>query len=113
MTDAAFTPGTGQWAGVVMIVRPDLSKLPYGIEPSCMVLSARTVQLNAKRAIACELPYAMVGHLFGSEDGDHIFHQAEFKDGHLELYGRSNRKEWVMFSMTEEQAGGKLYSGYH
>lgn len=107
-----FVRGTGQWEGVVMIERPDLSKLPYGIEPHCRVMSAKTVQLMGRRAIYEELPYALYSHLFTSQDGDHVFHQAEFKDGHLEVYGRSNRQEWVMFSMTAEQAGGKVFSGY-
>ena len=105
--------GAGQWSGVVMIERPDLSKLPYGCQPMCRVMSARTVQLLGRRAIYELLPYALYAHLFTSQDGDHIFHEAEFNDGHLEVYGRSNRQEWVMFSMTKEQAGGGVFTGYH
>ena len=107
--------GAGDWAGVVMIERPDLNKLPYGIEPHCRVMSAKTVQLGNRRAIYCELPYSMFRQYFTSDDGDHIFCEAEFKDGHLEVYGRArtNLKEWVIHSMTEAQAGGKVFTGYH
>lgn len=105
---ALFTRGTGQWEGVVMVERPDLSRMPYGIEPDCRVMSARTVQMNGGRAIYCQLPYAMFREHFRAEDGDHIFCEAEFKDGHLEVYGRArtNLKEWVLFSMNAEQSAG-------
>lgn len=97
-----------------MIERPDISKLSYGVEPMCRVMSARTVQLDGRRAINCELPYSMFAHYFNSDDGDHLFCEAEFKDGHLEVYGkaRTNLKEWVIHSMTAEQAGGKIFTGY-
>ena len=110
-----FERGTGDWEGVVMIERSDVSKLPYGVEPMCRVMSARTVQLAGRRAIYCELPYAMFHHFFTSEDGDHIFCEAEFKDGHLEVYGRArtNIKEWILYSMTQEQSGGGVCDAYH
>ena len=105
-----FVKGTGQWAGVVMIERPDISKLSYGVEPMCRVMSARTLQLNGKRAIYEVMPYNLFSGYFSSDDGDHIFCEAEFKDGHLEVYGRAktNLKEWVLYSMTAEQAAGSL-----
>lgn len=106
MTD--FVKGTGDWEGVLMIERPDLTKLPYGVEPQCRVMSARTIQLNGNRAIYCELPYSMFKSYFASDDGDHIFCEAEFKNGHLEVYGyaKTNLKEWVLYSMTAEQSAG-------
>ena len=112
--------GAGEWAGVVMIERPDITRMPFGVDPMCRVMSARTVQLAGRRAIYERVPYSAVGHLFRSDDGDHIFCEAEFKvtdedgAGHLELYGRArtNLKEWVMFSMTQAQAGGKVFTDY-
>lgn len=103
-----FTRGMGQWAGVVMVERADMSNQPYGYEPDCRVMSAKTVQMNGARAIYCELPYAMFKSYFKSDDGDHIFCEAEFKDGHLEVYGRArtNLKEWVLHSMNAEQSAG-------
>jgi hypothetical protein len=115
MTDSPpFERGTGAWEGVVMIIRPDLSKLPYGADPQCMVVSARTVQLGGRRAISQDLPYGLFAHHFTSEDGDHIFAEAEFKDGHLEVYGRarSNIKEWILYSMTDAQSGGGVNDAY-
>lgn len=103
-----FVRGSGDWEGVVMIERPDETKLSYGAEPLCTVMSARTIQLNGKRAIYTKLPYGLFKHYFNSGDGDHIFCEAEFKDGHLEVYGRArtNLKEWVLYSMTAEQFAG-------
>jgi hypothetical protein len=105
-----FTRGSGSWEGVVMVERPDMTKLSYGAEPNCRVMSARTVQLNGHRAIYCELPYALFKHIFTSDDKDHVFCEAEFKDGHLEVYGRAktNLKEWVLYSMTAEQSAGLI-----
>jgi len=103
--DATFVKGTGQWSGVVMIERPNLTNLSYGTDPQCRVMSARTIQLDGKRAIYCELPYSMLKQYFQSEDGDHCFVEAEFKDGHLEFYKKSKAKlkDWVLYSMTAEQ----------
>lgn len=105
---AAFKRGTGDWEGVVMIERPDLQNLPYGCDPMCRVMSARTIQLNGQRAIYAELPYSMLKDFFKSDDGDHCFVEAEFKDGHLEFYKRSNSVlgDWVLYSMTQEQKSG-------
>ena len=100
-----FEKGTGQWEGVVMIERPDMQSMAFGEDPQCRVMSARTIQLNGQRAIYCELPYSMLKHFFSSGDGDHCFVEAEFKDGHLEMYKKSNvtLKDWVLYSMTAEQ----------
>ena len=102
---APFDRGTGDWEGVVMIERPDISKLSYGQEPMCRVMSARTINLNGMRAIYEVLPYNVFAQFFQSTDGDNIFCEAEFKDGHLEVYGRArtNLKEWVLYSQTEAQ----------
>ena len=110
MTDYAFPKGQGEWAGVVMVERPDLTKFPYGVEPNCRVMSARTMQLLGRRAIYCELPYSMFKDYYSAGDGDHIFCEAEFKDGHLEVYGRArtNLKEWVVHSMTAAQLAGSI-----
>jgi len=91
-----------------MIIRPDVSKLSAGVVPHCQIVSARTVQLMGRRAINCTLPYELFKPFFNADDGDHIFCEAEFKDGHLEVYGRArtNLKEWVLFSMTAEQSAG-------
>ena len=108
VAEQPFTRGTGDWEGVVMIERPDESKMSYGEEPMCKVMSARTIQLNGRRAIYEVLPYGLFKQYFRSDDGDHIFCEAEFKDGHLEVYGRArtNLKEWVLFSMNAEQSAG-------
>ena len=120
-TDEAppFERHTGDWEGVVMIERPDLKKLPYGAVPMCRVMSARTVQLQGRRAICETLAYAPFAQYFNSSDGDHIFCEAEYKadghgGGHLEVYGRArtNLKEWVIHSMTEQQAGQKMDTSY-
>ena len=105
-----FLEGEGEWGGVVMVERPDLSRLPYGVEPMCRVMSARTVQLAGKRAIYCELPYEMFAHQFRSDDGDCIFLEAEYKDGHLECYRRSNAtlKDWVLYSQTQELVAASM-----
>lgn len=101
----AFDRGTGDWEGVVMVERPDTSKMSYGVEPVCRVMSARTIQLNGRRAIYELLSYKHFKDYFYADDGDHIFCEAEFKDGHLEVYGRArtNLKEWVLYSMTAAQ----------
>jgi len=109
---APFTRGNGDWAGVVMVIRPDVTKMSFGAEPMCRVVSARTVQLNGRRAIDCMLPLKMLAHHFTSEDADHIFCEAEFKDnvcpdggGYLEIYGRSKStlQDWVLYSQSQKQ----------
>lgn len=103
-----FERGSGQWAGVVMITRPDnlsrgLSSM-MGQTPECTVASAKLVQLNGRRAVYERMPYQMFRHLFRADDGDSIFHEAEYKDGHLEIYERSraSMKDWVLYSATPE-----------
>lgn len=113
--EISFNPGDGDWAGVVMIERPDASKASYGQELKCRVMSARTVQLNGSRAIYELLPYEMFAPYFQSDAGDHIFCEAEYKSdgqggGHLEVYrkAQTNLKEWVLFSQTPEQIAAAL-----
>ena len=105
---APLVRGDCQWEGVVMIERPDISKMPYGSKPMCRVMSAKTVQLNGRRAICEVLPYELFAHIFTSEDGDHVFCEAGYKEGHLEVFGRArtNLKEWVLYSMTQEHLMG-------
>lgn len=112
--NANFERHTGDWEGVVMIIRPDPSRQSQGAQLMCKVVSARTVQLNGKRAINCELPYSMFINYFNSTDKDHIFCEAEFKDGHLEIYGqaRTNLKDWVVYSMTTEQLKSDACAAY-
>ena len=109
---APFIRGDGDWRGVVMIERPDPSKTPYGAVLMCRVMSAKVIQLGFRRAIYEIMPYDLFKHLFRLEDGDHIYHAAEFKMGadgvgHLEVYERANRKEWVIFSVGEGTAEAK------
>jgi len=105
-----FARGTGNWEGVVMVIRPDPSKMRQGDDPLCRVISARTIQFAGRRAISERLPYSFLRHFFRSEDTDHCFVEAEFfcddKDGgHLEFYCRSPLSfgAWVEYSMTQEQ----------
>lgn len=91
-----------------MVSRPDNLKLATCAAlretPMCIVVSARLVQLNGRRAIFEKIPYDVLKHLFQSDDGDSIFCEAEFKDGHLEFYGRSGAsiEDWVLYSYTPE-----------
>ncbi len=111
MADSAtFERGTGDWEGVIMVERPDISKLSHGDVPMCRVMSARTVQLGGRRAIYTQMPYWHFKDHFRCEDGDVIFLEAEWKadasgGGHLTWYGkaRTNLKEWVLYSQTAEQ----------
>lgn len=116
--DAPLQRGSGDWAGVVMVIRPDVSRLSYGAQPMCHVVSARTVQFDGKRAIDEWMPYEMFACHFSSDDGDHIFCEAEYKadgmgGGFLEVYGRAqtNLKEWVVYSMGAEAItpAGQMY----
>jgi hypothetical protein len=111
---APFAPHEGDWEGVVMVIRPDISKLSRGDLDNvpCKVLSARTVQFNGMRAINTVMPYYMVRHFFQAGDNDHVFVEAEFKDGvnpdgsgHIEFYKRSRATlgDWVRYSMTADQ----------
>ena len=91
--------GPAEWEGVVMVERPD----PTSPSPEmCRVMSARTIQLGGRRAIYCHLPLSMFQ--FNSDDGDVIFCEAEYRDGHLQIYGRArtNLKEWVLYSQTQK-----------
>jgi hypothetical protein len=110
--------GMGDWAGVVMIQRPDLSKMSLGDRPLCRVMSARTVQFDGRRAIDEWLPYEMFAGYFSSTDGDHIFCESEYKSdgqggGFLQVYGlaQTNLKEWVIYSMGADKisSAGQMY----
>lgn len=100
-----FAKGTGQWFGVLMVIRPDPSKLSLiqVAPPMARVLSPRLAQLDGRRAIADNVPYDLVKHFFNADDDDHCFVEAEYKDGHLEFYGRPllrpDLKDWVQSSL--------------
>lgn len=87
-----------KWAGVVMIIRPDLSKLPKGEDPQCRVVSARLLEHDGKRAIAVDLPYAMLAHYFQSDDGDAVEVYAELAGEHLEFYERASKADFFKVS---------------
>lgn len=91
-----------KWGGVVMVVRPDPSKPNNG---RVAVMSARTVELGGRRAIRCELPYAMVKGYFGADDGDHVFVDADYLEGHLQLHHKipQGLKDWVETSFVTNQ----------
>ena len=88
------------WTGVVMIERPvDAEK-----KTLCRVRSARTILLDARRAIVCDMPYEMLSHYFQSNDEDYVCAYAEYKDGHLQLLDRASRLEFFTLSTpTKEQ----------
>ena len=100
---APWLKGTAQWEGVVAIQRPDVTKMGHGQKLMAKVVSARTIQLNGKRAIATYVDYALVKKYFDSDSGDHVFVEAEFKDGTIWFFNKtSNLQEWVLFSQTAE-----------
>ena len=88
------------WSGVVMIERPmDADKATL-----CKVRSARTILLDAHRAIVCDMPYSMLSHYFKAEDEDYVCAYAEYKDGHLQLLDRASQLEFFTNSTpTKEQ----------
>lgn len=93
------------WTGVVMIERPDMTKVahePFSDGPMCKVRSVKTLALDGRRAISCELPYRMLERFFLIGDDDHCFvwadvHRGEV-DNHLELKERACLKDWVEHS---------------
>lgn len=88
------------WNGVVMIERPENAEK----DTLCKVRSARTILLDARRAIVCELSYSMLSHYFKAEDEDFVCAYAEYKDGHLQLLDRASQLEFFTNSTpTEEQ----------
>ncbi len=102
--EAPFIKGTGSWSGVVMIERPDASRAPQDAILVARVISARLVHLNGKRAISCFVPYETVAAYFRSDDGDHIFCEAELKGECLQIWGksRSTLADWPKYSFNEE-----------
>jgi hypothetical protein len=86
------------WDGVVMLERVDPLKAPHTPfgGPVVRVMSARSLALDGRRAIAETVPYAQVKHYFRSKDGDHVFVRAELReDGHLQLGELCTRREWA------------------
>lgn len=93
-----FQPGSGLWEGVVIVVRP-----PNADDRSlCRVASARTTELNGKRAIApFDVPYSMVKKYYTVEDGAEAYVYGEFfarpnADGHFEFYEKASQKEFFL-----------------
>lgn len=86
---APFERGSGQWAGVVMIERPNERGM-------CRVISARTTDYNGLRAICTETPWALAKQFFALEDEGETYRYAEFKDGHLEYYERASQIEFFI-----------------
>lgn len=82
------------WNGVVMIERP----INADKNTLCKVRSARTILLDARRAIACEMNYSMLSHYFKAEDEDFVCVYAEYKQGHLQLQDRASQLEFFTHS---------------
>ena len=81
------------WDGAVMLEREDASRT---MTPTVRIMSARSLVLNGRRAIAERVPYGSVKHYFSTKDGDHVFVRAELRDdGHLQLGESCTRSEWA------------------
>ena len=78
--------------------------------PDDRLISART-QLGGMRAIAVELPYAMVKHKFRLEDGDSCYCYAELIGDHLEIYERATQREFFLHPEQHSLRTGVL-QGY-
>ena len=98
------------WKGIVAIERPEPTKALQTTQPMCRVISART-QLGGMRAIAVELPYAMVKHKFRLEDGDSCYCYAELIGDHLEIYERATQREFFLHPEQHSLRTGVL-QGY-
>lgn len=93
---APFKKGTGDWNGVVMIIRPE-----WPIDTDmCKVLSACTIEYGGRRAIGCMVPYGLVRQYFDAFDGQEVHVFAEFKNapngGHLEFYEKASQLEFFL-----------------
>lgn len=93
---AALQRGTGDWNGVVMIIRPEWAT----DQDMCKVLSACTLEFNGHRAIGCQVPFGLVRGYFDVFDGQEVCVFAEFKNapggGHLEFYEKASLIEFFI-----------------
>src|SRR4051812_11018083 len=95
---APFQRGTGEWQGIVMIIRPDPSKVMVTDDTQCKVVSPRRLQYNGLRAIATHLPYGLFRQTyFSTDDGDNVCVYAELKGEHLEFFEKANVTEFFRF----------------
>jgi len=90
-----------KWCGIVMIIRPDVTKLPEGVEPKCRVVSKIDPDLGDRRAVAETMDYAPIAGLFNSDDGDAIEYYAEvIPTGsgvfHLEFVERASKRDFFL-----------------
>lgn len=95
----AIRDPSATWKGVVMIIRPDTSRLSHGAEPVCRVVSKRDLELNGMRAIAETMPYALLSRYFRDDDGDAVEVYAELTGGdggHLEFYERATKRDFFV-----------------
>ena len=89
-----------KWCGIVMIIRPDPTKLSEGEKPLAWVCSKRDLLLNGRRAISEQMPLEMLAHYFQAGDGDAVEVYAEFTarpngaPGHLEFYEKASKAEF-------------------
>ena len=84
-------------SGVLMVIRPDMSKVTEGQHPRCYVCSQRDLELNGSRFIGEYMDYAMLAHYFRPEDGDAVEVYAELTgghNGHLQFYERASKREF-------------------
>lgn len=87
-----------KWTGVVMIERPDVSRMahvPFSDGPMCRVRSARNAELGGRRAIVHQMPMRSVQHYFKSTDEDYVFVWAYLAGDHLELLERACLADWA------------------
>ena len=84
-------------SGVLMIIRPDVTRVPEGEKPVCYVCSQRDLSLNGSRIIGEYMDYAALAHYFKAGDGDSVEVYAELTGGHgghLQFYDRAKKEEF-------------------
>lgn len=93
-------PGA-KWCGVVMIIRPDLSRLSADSVPMCRVVSKIDPALGERRAVAESMAYAPLAGLFSVDDGDAIEFYAEVIPSgpdlfHIEFVERASKRDFFL-----------------
>ena len=93
-------PGA-RWCGVVMLIRPDESKLSYGEKPLALVVSKRDLELDGRRAVRTQVDYELVRKFFRSEDGDACEVYAELIETspgthHIEFVERASKRDFFL-----------------
>ena len=89
-------PSNTKWAGIVAIERPEF---PAKDTP-CRIRSARSLDLNGKRAIVHTLPWAAVAHYYTAEDLEFVCVYAELSGEHLQLLERASAREFFTHAPT-------------